>query len=190
MSSPPRCCRATEISRAVSSGNQDEFPGIPASGRGVRVGGQPRHRHHHRGAGPGQGRRAVYLKDIWPSAADVARAVSASVDSRNVQEKATPMCSRATQIGTASRRRRQDLRMGRQVDYVKNPPYFDGMTMSPAAVGDIKGAARAAVLGDSVTTDHISRPGTFPSPARRLNISSRRVCSPRISILRRPPRQS
>jgi aconitate hydratase len=43
--------------------------------------------------------------------------------------------------------------------YVKNPPYFDGITMTPAPLADIKGARALAVLGDSVTTDHISPAG-------------------------------
>jgi aconitate hydratase len=45
--------------------------------------------------------------------------------------------------------------------YVKNPPYFDGMTMTPGAVGDLHGARALAVLGDSVTTDHISPAGNI-----------------------------
>ena len=57
--------------------------------------------------------------------------------------------------------------------YVKNPPYFDGMTMTPAAVADIKGARALAVLGDSVTTDHISPAGEhLQDPARRRNTCS------------------
>ena len=57
--------------------------------------------------------------------------------------------------------------------YVKNPPYFDGMTMTPAAVGDIKGARALAVLGDSVTTDHISPAGNISksSPAAKYLVS-------------------
>jgi len=53
--------------------------------------------------------------------------------------------------------------------YVKNPPYFDGMTMTPAQLGDIKGARALAVLGDSVTTDHISPAGNISksSPAAK-----------------------
>ena len=51
--------------------------------------------------------------------------------------------------------------------YVKNPPYFEGITMDPAPVGDIKGARVMAVLGDSITTDHISPAGNIrkTSPA-------------------------
>jgi aconitate hydratase len=53
--------------------------------------------------------------------------------------------------------------------YVKNPPYFDGMTMTPAAVAGIKGARVLALLGDSVTTDHISPAGNISknSPAAK-----------------------
>jgi aconitate hydratase len=53
--------------------------------------------------------------------------------------------------------------------YVKNPPYFDGMTMTPAPLGDITGAKALAVLGDSVTTDHISPAGNIAktSPAAK-----------------------
>jgi aconitate hydratase len=53
--------------------------------------------------------------------------------------------------------------------YVKNPPYFDGITMTPAAIADIKGARALAMLGDSVTTDHISPAGNISrtSPAAK-----------------------
>jgi aconitate hydratase len=53
--------------------------------------------------------------------------------------------------------------------YVKNPPYFDGMTMQPGAVQDIRGARALALLGDSVTTDHISPAGNIAksSPAAK-----------------------
>jgi aconitate hydratase len=57
--------------------------------------------------------------------------------------------------------------------YVKNPPYFDGMTMTPPPVGDIKGARVLAVLGDSVTTDHISPAGNISksSPAAKYLVA-------------------
>jgi aconitate hydratase len=57
--------------------------------------------------------------------------------------------------------------------YVKNPPYFDGMTMRPVPVGEIRGARVLALLGDSVTTDHISPAGNIAagSPAAQYLIS-------------------
>ena len=56
--------------------------------------------------------------------------------------------------------------------YVKNPPYFEGMTMTPPSLSDISGARALAVLGDSVTTDHISPAGNISksSPAARYLI--------------------
>jgi aconitate hydratase len=58
--------------------------------------------------------------------------------------------------------------------YVRNPPYFDGMSMTPAAVGAIENARALAVLGDSVTTDHISPAGNISksSPAARYLIEN------------------
>src|SRR5260221_10851004 len=57
--------------------------------------------------------------------------------------------------------------------YVKNPPYFDGMTMQPAAVREIRGARALALLGDSVTTDHISPAGNIAksSPAAKYLVA-------------------
>ena len=74
--------------------------------------------------------------------------------------------------------------------YVKNPPYFDGMTMTPAAVGDIKGARALAVLGDSVTTDHISPAGNISksSPAAKY-LMEQGVQAGGLQLLRRAARQ-
>jgi aconitate hydratase len=57
--------------------------------------------------------------------------------------------------------------------YVRNPPYFEGMTMTPGAVADIRGARALAVLGDSVTTDHISPAGNISktSPAAKYLVA-------------------
>src|SRR5260221_14235834 len=60
--------------------------------------------------------------------------------------------------------------------YVKNPPYFDGMTMQPAAVREIRGARALALLAGSVTTDHISPAGTIAKvspPAKYLMAQGR-----------------
>ena len=55
--------------------------------------------------------------------------------------------------------------------YVRKPPYFDGMTDEPAPVTDIDGARVLAMLGDSVTTDHISRPARSRPTARPAGTS-------------------
>ena len=76
--------------------------------------------------------------------------------------------------------------------YVRQPPYFEGMSKeSPDAVDEIRGARVIAVLGDSVTTDHISPAGSIKkdSPAGRYLIDAGRGAG-RLQLLRLPPRQS
>ncbi len=123
--------------------------------------------------GNGRDGKPVYLKDIWPSAADVAAAIAGSVDSSmfkkgyaNVFLGDENWRSLATPAGKI-------YDWDAKSTYVKNPPYFEGMTMTPAEVGDIKGARALAVLGDSVTTDHISPAGNISksSPAAKYLIA-------------------
>ncbi len=119
--------------------------------------------------GAGADGKPVYLKDIWPSAKDVAAAVAASVDAAMfIKGYANVFTGDANWIAIntpAGKIYSWDAKS----TYVKNPPYFDGMSMTPAPVGDLKGARALAVLGDSVTTDHISPAGNISksSPAAR-----------------------
>ena len=117
----------------------------------------------------GKDGKPVYLKDIWPSAADVAKAIAASVDSAMFKKGyANVFLGDANWRGIKTPAGKIYAWDGKST-YVKNPPYFDGMTMTPAPVGDIKGARVLAVLGDSVTTDHISPAGNISksSPAAK-----------------------
>jgi aconitate hydratase len=111
--------------------------------------------------GTGKNGQPVYLKDLWPSAAEVAQAVAASVDSAMfIKGYANVFEGDANWKGIKTPAGKIYAWDGKST-YVKNPPYFDGMTMQPAAVADIKGARALAVLGDSVTTDHISPAGNI-----------------------------
>ncbi len=117
--------------------------------------------------------RAVFLKDIWPSAAAVAEAVSASVDSAMFKKGYADVFLgddnwRGIKTPTGKIYAWDD-----KSTYVKNPPYFDGMSMTPDAIADINGARALAVLGDSVTTDHISPAGNISktSPAAKYLIA-------------------
>ena len=119
--------------------------------------------------GSGKDGKAIYLKDIWPSAADVAKAIAASVDSAMFKKGyANVFLGDANWRGIETPTGKIYAWDGKST-YVKNPPYFDGMTMTPAPVGDIRGARVLAVLGDSVTTDHISPAGNISksSPAAK-----------------------
>ena len=113
--------------------------------------------------GTGSDGSPVYLADIWPSPAEVEEVVRGSV--------APEMFSRDYADVFAGDERWQDLDVpGGEVfewdessTYVRRPPYFDGMPAEPAPVTDIHGARVLAMLGDSVTTDHISPAGAIKS---------------------------
>ena len=121
----------------------------------------------------GKDGKPVYLKDIWPSAAEVAAAVAASVDSAMFKKGYADVFRGDDNWRGIKTPAGKIYAWDGKSTYVKNPPYFDGMTMTPAAVGDIKGARALAVLGDSVTTDHISPAGNISksSPAAKYLIA-------------------
>ncbi len=111
----------------------------------------------------------VYLKDIWPSAHEVATVVGASVDSAMFRKSYASVFTGDEQWQAISVPKDEVYRWEPASTYVRNPPYFTGMTMTPSAVSDIRGARALAMLGDSVTTDHISPAGNIAksSPAAK-----------------------
>ena len=123
--------------------------------------------------GAGKDGKAIYLKDIWPSASEVAKAVAASVDSAMFTKGYANVFSGDAHWASIKTPAGKIYEWDAKSTYVKNPPYFDGMTMTPAAIGDIKGARVLAMLGDSVTTDHISPAGNISktSPAAKYLVS-------------------
>jgi aconitate hydratase len=123
--------------------------------------------------GQGKDGKAIYLKDIWPSAADVAKTVAASVDSAMFTKGYANVFTGDAHWSSIKTPAGKIYEWDGNSTYVKNPPYFDGMTMTPAPVADIKGARALAVLGDSVTTDHISPAGNISksSPAAKYLVS-------------------
>ncbi len=123
--------------------------------------------------GQGKDGKAVYLKDIWPSAADVAHAAAASVDSAMFKKGYANVFVGDAHWNSIKTPAGKIYAWDGKSTYVKNPPYFDGMTMTPPPVGDIKGARALAVLGDSVTTDHISPAGNISksSPAAKYLVA-------------------
>ena len=119
--------------------------------------------------GTGKNGEPVYLKDIWPSAKDVASAVASSVDSAMFKKGYANVFLGDANWAAIKTPAGKIYSWDGKSTYVKNPPYFDGMTMTPAPLRDIQGALALAVLGDSVTTDHISPAGNISksSPAAR-----------------------
>ena len=119
--------------------------------------------------GQGSDGKPVYLKEVWPSATDVAAAVAGSVDSAMFSKGYANVFSGDANWSAIKTPAGKIYSWDGKSTYVKNPPYFDGITMTPAPVADIKGARALAVLGDSVTTDHISPAGNISksSPAAK-----------------------
>ena len=103
----------------------------------------------------------VYLRDIWPTQAEVAEAIEKGVSSEGFRKEYATVS-----LGDANW---QGLRFPTgdvyqwepDSTYIRKAPYFDGITKTPAPVIDILGARVLAVLGDSVTTDHISPAGNI-----------------------------
>ena len=118
--------------------------------------------------GTGSDGQPVYLKDVWPSNKEIADTIASSLSRAQFLHRYSevfkgPPQWRAIKVDSGS----ATYGWSDDSTYVKNPPYFDGITMEPAPVADIKGARILAVLGDSITTDHISPAGSIrkASPA-------------------------
>ena len=103
----------------------------------------------------------VYLKDIWPTQQEVADAIELGVNSDSFRrEYATVSLGDASWQGL-SFPTGEVYQWEPDSTYIRQAPYFDGITKTPATVEDILGARVLAVLGDSVTTDHISPAGSI-----------------------------
>ncbi|MGH2667567.1 MAG: aconitate hydratase, partial [bacterium] len=114
----------------------------------------------------------VYLRDLWPSEREIQEVMLASVKSSMFLEKYAQVFdgdARWRQLPTPTGDRFQ---WAADSTYIRNPPFFEGITLDPPPTADIRGARVLAVLGDSVTTDHISPAGSIPadSPAGKYLI--------------------
>jgi aconitate hydratase len=116
----------------------------------------------------------VYLKEIWPTHQEVEAAVNSSVKQEQFARIYADVFDgdeywKALQVPTGD-----IFSWEASSTYVKNPPYFDGMTMTPPGVTDIRSARVLALLGDSITTDHISPAGAIKkdSPAGKYLIAN------------------
>ena len=109
----------------------------------------------------------VFLRDIWPSPAEVDAEIMRSVKSEQFERQYANVFEgdddwRALPVPTGD-----SYAWSETSTYVKNPPYFEGMTMAPPGVRPITGARALGMFGDSITTDHISPAGNIAaaSPA-------------------------
>ena len=109
----------------------------------------------------------VYLKDIWPSQAEVQQVVLKTVNRAMFRDSYASVFAGDEAWNEIDVPQGEIYSWDSASTYVKNPPYFDGMTMQPDPVANIESARLLALLGDSVTTDHISPAGSIAvdSPA-------------------------
>ena len=119
--------------------------------------------------GTGKDGKPVMLADIWPSDHEVQEALTKSINSEMFQKSYAGVFKGDENWTSIKVPEGKRYTWDAKSTYVKNPPYFDGMTMTPGTLSDIKGARVLAVLGDSVTTDHISPAGNISksSPAAK-----------------------
>ena len=125
--------------------------------------------------GRGSAGKDVFLKDIWPAPTEVAETVQRYISSDMFRRSYGSVFAGDERWQAIAVPAGKIYAWDSQSTYVKNPPYFDGITMQPAAVGAIRDARVLALLGDSVTTDHISPAGNIAksSPAARYLIEQK-----------------
>src|SRR5262249_45273336 len=115
----------------------------------------------------------VFLRELWPTEREIQDTMLKAVTSDMFREQYADVFKgderwQRLQVPTGDR-----FAWDEQSTYIRNPPFFETITMEPAPVGNIVGARVLAVLGDSITTDHISPAGSIKkdSPAGKYLIS-------------------
>jgi aconitate hydratase len=105
--------------------------------------------------------KPVFLRDLWPTQAEVSAAVNSSIDSEMFRRQYSTVSEGDNNWKSLKFPDGDTYGWEPDSTYIRKAPYFDGMPATPAPVGDIHGARVLAVLGDSVTTDHISPAGSI-----------------------------
>ncbi|WP_353204072.1 aconitate hydratase AcnA [Sphingomonas sp.] len=109
----------------------------------------------------------VYLKDLWPTNAEIREVMDSNIDREMFQSRYSSVFLGDAKWQAIAIEGSDTYAWPPASTYIANPPYFDGMSMTPAPVQDIIEARPLAILGDSITTDHISPAGSIKadSPA-------------------------
>ncbi|HEY7054374.1 MAG TPA: aconitate hydratase [Mycobacterium sp.] len=103
----------------------------------------------------------VFLRDIWPSQKDVADTIASSINREMFTKNYADVFKGDDRWRNLPTPEGKTFEWDEESTYVRKPPYFEGMPADPEPVSDIKGARVLALLGDSVTTDHISPAGSI-----------------------------
>ncbi|HTT97518.1 MAG TPA: aconitate hydratase AcnA [Rhizomicrobium sp.] len=109
----------------------------------------------------------VYLKDIWPSPKEISDTIRKAVKASSFRTRYGDVFEGTSNWKKVKAPKGQTYTWDIGSTYVRNPPYFEGMTLQPKPVQEIQGARILALFGDSITTDHISPAGSIKatSPA-------------------------
>ena len=128
----------------------------------------------HEPIGTDRDGKDVYLKDIWPSEREIQETMLSAVRSEMFVSKYAQVFEGDARWQALPAPTGSAFSWDETSTYIRKPPFFDGLTAEPAAVADIRGARLLALLGDSVTTDHISPAGSIPadSPAGKYLIAN------------------
>ncbi|MHB8446428.1 MAG: aconitate hydratase AcnA [Rudaea sp.] len=117
--------------------------------------------------GKGSDGRDVYLKDIWPTNKEIGDVIARTIGPDMFKQNYADVFKGDSRWNLIDAPKGERYGWDAKSTYIKNPPYFDGMTMQPGRIADIRGARCLGLFGDSITTDHISPAGDIKatSPA-------------------------
>lgn len=114
--------------------------------------------------------KAVYLRDIWPSNKEIGDTIAATIGPELFKQAYADVFKGDTRWNQIASPEGESFAWDGASTYIKNPPYFDGMSMQVGTIADVAGARVLGLFGDSITTDHISPAGNIKkdSPAGRF----------------------
>ena len=120
--------------------------------------------------GTGSDGQPVFLRDIWPSNKEIGDVIAATIGPEMFKKNYADVFKGDTRWNTIASPDGNLYAWSDASTYIKNPPYFDGMTMQTGSIDDVHGARVMGLFGDSITTDHISPAGNIKkdSPAGRF----------------------
>ena len=121
----------------------------------------------------------VYLKDIWPTTQEVAEMVEATVTREAFLSKYADVFKGDEKWQAVDVTNQKTYDWPAASTYVQNPPYFQGITMETHKITDLEDAKVMAILGDMITTDHISPAGSFKDTTPAGKYLTERQVSPR-----------
>ena len=169
---------------------EDELPRVAAAGRRLRDRGDDGHRPARRAARPGPGRQRRLPQGHLAREQEVAETVESAVQSDMFRKSYGEVFDGDERWNSLDVPEGDRFEWAEDSTYVRLPPYFEDFPTEPPELTDVEGARVLAVLGDSVTTDHISPAGAIKesSPAGEY-LKEHGVERKRLQLLRRAPRQ-